>query len=146
MTDCKHDWHFIGESSRLRCERCKQVVGPWTTEHLTVPAGTGYAFANTTPSYTFVLHNADGKIGTLDFNGPEMVFTGDADKSAQVFFDHVGKYFDQRLKAERKAGRKEAEQITWGIDWGREGDRDCATIIKRLPDGTAEVIAVEYRL
>lgn len=103
MTSCKHNWHFIEGTERLRCQRCKQETGPRITEQLTVPAGTGYAFANTTPSYTFVLHNADGKIGTLDFNGPEMVFTGDADKSAQVFFDHVGKYFDQRLKAERQA-------------------------------------------
>lgn len=103
MDPCKHNWHFVGESSSLKCQRCGQVVGPWTTEQLTVSAGTGYAFANTTPSYTFVLHNGEGEIGRLDFNGPEMIFSGDADKSALLFFDYIGKYFDQRLKAERQA-------------------------------------------
>lgn len=164
MTDCKHDWHFIEGTERLRCERCKEETGPrpyeqrvkdllqdpWTTEHLTVPEGTGYAFANLRPNYNITFHRVvDGHnqdvVGTLDFNGPELVFTGDAAESAKVFVDCVANAFRGRLEEERKAGRKEAEQISWGIDWGREGDRDCATIIKRLPDGTAEVIAVEYR-
>ena len=140
MTDCKHNWHFIEGSERLRCERCKQEVGPWTTEHLTVPAGTGYALANTTPSYTFVLHNADGKIGTLDFNGPEMVFTGDADKSAQVFFDHVGKYFDQRLKAERQKELDACCDLLEGMHACSTGSHNyylhAAVELRRLRKGT----------
>ena len=103
MTDCKHNWHFVGESSRLRCERCKQEVGPWTTEQLTVPTSQLYTVSNLKPNYAFVLHNDEGEIGRLDFNGPEMVFSGDADKSALLFFDHIGKYFAQRLKEERQA-------------------------------------------
>ena len=163
MTDCKHNWHFIEGSERLRCERCKAETGPrpyeqrvkdllqdpWTTEQLTVPVGQ-LQIADLKPNYNITFHNnintsgAGKQVGKLDFNGPEMVFEGDAAESAKVFIDCVANAFRGRLEEERKAGRKEAEQVSWGVDWGREGDRDCATIIKRLPDGTAEVIAVEY--
>jgi hypothetical protein len=34
--------------------------------------------------------------------------------------------------------------VTWGVDWGRDGDQSCCTIIKRHADGTQEVVAVEY--
>ena len=36
------------------------------------------------------------------------------------------------------------EPVTWGVDWGKDGDIPCATIIKRLPDGGMEVVAMEY--
>jgi hypothetical protein len=32
MTDCKHDWHFIEGTERLRCERCKVETGPKSYE------------------------------------------------------------------------------------------------------------------
>jgi hypothetical protein len=40
--------------------------------------------------------------------------------------------------------RREPEPVTWGVDWGRDGDQSCCTIIKRHADGTQEVVAVEY--
>jgi hypothetical protein len=40
--------------------------------------------------------------------------------------------------------QQEQEPVTWGVDWGRDGDRPCCTIIKRHADGTQEVVAVEY--
>ncbi len=30
MTDCKHDWHFIMNTDRLQCRRCKAETGPRT--------------------------------------------------------------------------------------------------------------------
>ena len=36
------------------------------------------------------------------------------------------------------------EPVEWGVDWGRAGDIPCVSIIKRLPDGRIEVVAVEY--
>jgi hypothetical protein len=36
------------------------------------------------------------------------------------------------------------EPVTWGVDWGKAGDISCVSIIKRLPDGRIEVVAVEY--
>lgn len=36
-----------------------------------------------------------------------------------------------------------AEQpVHWGVDWSKDGS--CVSIIKRLPDGGIEVVAVEY--
>jgi hypothetical protein len=36
------------------------------------------------------------------------------------------------------------EPVTWGVDWGKAGDIPCVCIIKRLPDGRSEIVAVEY--
>ena len=36
------------------------------------------------------------------------------------------------------------EPVTWGVDWGKAGDIPCVSIIKRLPDGGIEIVAVEY--
>ena len=36
------------------------------------------------------------------------------------------------------------EPVAWGVDWGKDGDIPCVSIIKRLPDGGIEVLAVEY--
>ena len=35
-------------------------------------------------------------------------------------------------------------EVSWGVDWAKAGDKSCATIIKRLPNGKIEVVAVEY--
>ena len=50
-------------------------------------------------------------IGTLDFNGPEMVFTGNADESAKVFIDFVAERFSDRLKQEREAEREACAKV-----------------------------------
>jgi hypothetical protein len=36
------------------------------------------------------------------------------------------------------------DRVTWGVDWGTHGEQSCCTIIKVLPDGVREVVAVEY--
>jgi hypothetical protein len=38
----------------------------------------------------------------------------------------------------------EQEPVAWGVDWGRNGDQACCTIIKQHADGVQEVVAVEY--
>lgn len=38
----------------------------------------------------------------------------------------------------------EPEPVARGVDWGNAGDSSCVSIIKRLPDGVIEVVAVEY--
>ena len=59
------------------------------------------------PNHNISFHNQDGKqVGTLDFNGPEMVFTGDADESAKVFFDFIANAFKARLDQERADERE----------------------------------------
>jgi hypothetical protein len=47
-------------------------------------------------------------------------------------------------KAVNRMAQPEQEPVEWGVDWGKAGDIPCVSIIKRLPDGGIEVIAVEY--
>jgi exodeoxyribonuclease VIII len=35
------------------------------------------------------------------------------------------------------------EQVQWGIDWGKQGDRTAVSIVKHHPDGRLEVVAME---
>ena len=80
---------------------------PWNTEQLTVPTGQLYTF-DSKPNYNITFHrNENGingkEVGKFDFNGPEMVFEGDAAESAKVFIDWVAQAFHGRLKEEREA-------------------------------------------
>ena len=43
-----------------------------------------------------------------------------------------------------KPAQTEQEPVAWGVDWGKGGDISCVSIIKRLPNGGIEVLAVEY--
>lgn len=60
---------------------------------------------NVKPNYNISFHNNGQEIGKLDFNGPAMVFTGDAEESAKVFIDWVAGSFHGRLEEERKAAQ-----------------------------------------
>ena len=33
---------------------------------------------------------------------------------------------------------------SWGIDWGRDGDRVCVSITKMLPNGSIEIVDTQY--
>lgn len=41
------------------------------------------------------------------------------------------------------AQASEMSKVSWGVDWGLSGDRACASIVRRLPDGVIEVLATE---
>ncbi len=34
------------------------------------------------------------------------------------------------------------DSVTWGVDWSKDGSSVC--IIKRLPNGTSEIVAMEH--
>ena len=40
--------------------------------------------------------------------------------------------------------QKASEPVAWGVDWSRDGDRSCCSIVKKHPDGTLEVVGIEY--
>jgi hypothetical protein len=61
---------------------------------------------NIKPNYNISFHNNGKEVGKLDFNGPALVFTGDAEESAKVFIDWVAKSFHGRLEEERKAAQR----------------------------------------
>lgn len=66
---------------------------------------------NFKPDYNISFHNNGQEIGKLDFNGPKMVFTGDAEESAKVFIDWIAGSFHGRLEEERKAEREACEAL-----------------------------------
>ena len=52
---------------------------------------------------------------------------------------------NQAIAAIKEAlAQPEQEPVAWGVDWGKAGDIPCVSIIKRLPKGGIEVMAVEY--
>lgn len=69
--------------------------------------------------YTIAFHKNEKQIGVLDFNGPRMIFSGDADESAKVFFDFVSQQFENRLKKERLIEREKCIEICeHEMEWG----------------------------
>lgn len=69
----------------------------------TIPAATIEMFDPNNFEISFRVN--DEEIGALDFNGPKMVFTGEAEQSAQIFVDWIAYVFANRLEQERQAER-----------------------------------------
>ena len=65
-------------------------------------------------NYNFVFHNGDHEVGRLDFNSGVMVFEGDAEESAKIFFDALAEKFADRLKEEREKERKWCANVMLG--------------------------------
>ena len=63
------------------------------------------------PKNEVKFHNGDRNIGRLDFNGGVMVFEGDAEESAKIFFDALAEKFSDRLKEEREKEREACARI-----------------------------------
>ena len=74
---------------------------------------------NFKPTHNIAFHNNGKEIGKLDFNGPALVFTGDAEESAKVFIDWIARAFAARLEEERKAER---DRLATAIDEMPFGD------------------------
>jgi hypothetical protein len=59
----------------------------------------------------------------------------------------LSKWLSNQPDAKRRVREALAEleqEVSWGVDWGRAGDIPCVSIIRRLPNGGIEVMAVEY--
>lgn len=65
---------------------------------------------NFKPNYNIYFHRGNEKVGVLDFNGPEMKFSGDMDESAKLFLELVATSFKARLEQERAVGYREGHQ------------------------------------
>jgi hypothetical protein len=76
------------------------------------------SFAIPKPNHNITFHRQSdtgriddsNKVGTLDFNGPALVFEGDAEESAKVFIDWVAQVFASRLKEEYDRGYEAAKK------------------------------------
>ena len=128
---CKHDWHFVDDTMALKCRRCGEDTGPRTEDLYTMPTDKVFTFGNFKPDYNISFHNnhdtsgAGGKqVGKLDFNGPELVFEGDAAESAQVFIDWIATAFKGRLQDERQAELNACCDLLEGMHVATDGNHN----------------------
>jgi len=147
---CKHNWEFTDDSTMaLKCTRCKAETGPRTYEQrvkdiLTVP---------TAQLQQYKLH--DSRPNSIRFFSPDDTSTEvlriskdgiwanpeiPTDEAAKKVLAAVDGYVKQMIER----AIEDDTGVTWGVDWGRAGEKSCATIIKRLPNGKIKVMAVEY--
>ena len=82
------------------------------------------------PNYNISFHNNGQEIGKLDFNGPALVFTGEAEESAKVFIEWIARSFHGRLEGERKAAQPAVPDAIHHTDLSEhpqyiEGWNDC---------------------
>jgi hypothetical protein len=89
---------------------------------------TGEMLTNFKPVYAVTVCNADGEVGRLDFNGPKLIFTGDAEESAKVFVNYLTMIWDKRLQEEREAEREACAKVCDG--WTHANGDDCAEAIR----------------
>ena len=64
-------------------------------------------------SYSIIFHKDDIKIGELSFDTGKLVFTGDTEKSAEIFLEYIISSFNQKLQEviEKRADQKIKEAI-----------------------------------
>ena len=87
-----------------------------------------FTFREMKMNYKFHFHNGGEIVGELDFNGPQMKFTGDVEESARVFFEYLANMFQKRLEQERAAERERfaAECIDLVAMYGGPVDLEAA--------------------
>jgi hypothetical protein len=66
---------------------------------------------NIKPNYSIIFHRGNEQIGVLDFNAPEMKFSGDMDESAKLFLELVATSFKTRLEQERAEEREACAKV-----------------------------------
>jgi len=81
---------------------------------------------NIKPNYSIIFHRGNEQIGVLDFNGPEMTFSGDMDESAKLFLELVEKAFKTRLEQERAKEREACAIVCDDINAKYEWPDDVA--------------------
>lgn len=64
---------------------------------------------NIKPSYTMTFHRERETVGTIDWNGPTMTFSGDYDESCKILFEWLAQAFEGRLKEEYNKGFEDGQ-------------------------------------
>jgi hypothetical protein len=95
------------------------------------------------------LHSENERLGLYKdaYAQPEQEPSGhflDFAYSDSIAYVHVYDQFRKGQQFYKAPPQPEQEPVTWGVDWGKAGDISCVSIIKRLPNGGIEVVAVEY--
>lgn len=80
--------------------------------------------ANFKPNYNLTFHRDGKEVGKFDFNGPEMIFEGDAAESAKVFIDWIARSFHGRLEQERKSELDACCDLLEGMHAATDGNHN----------------------
>ena len=67
------------------------------------------SIGNIQPCYNMQFSKDGVEVGKIDWNGPEMIFSGQLAPSARVFFDYLAKCFEQRLQQEYNNGFQDGQ-------------------------------------
>ena len=67
------------------------------------------SIVNIKPSYNMQFSKDNVEVGKIDWNGPEMIFSGKLAPSARVFFDYLAGCFAQRLTQEYNNGFQDGQ-------------------------------------
>ena len=169
---CKHNWQFTeGGTGTLLCTRCGAVTGPRTYDQLVqdmlqdvTTIGSAWSkggeridplsvYRGTEPG--FKLHDSRPANTIQFYGGPEprtevLRISKDGiwanpdiptDEAAKKVLEAIDGY----VKGMVERALEDDTGVSWGVDWGRAGDKACVSIIKRLPNGKIKVLAVEYQ-
>ena len=102
----------------------------WHETKFTVPSDMHLGIANLKPNYNITFHNNTDtsglgrQVGKFDFNGPELVFEGDAAESAKVFIDWATHAFEGRLKEERAKELEACCELLEGMHAATDGNHN----------------------
>jgi hypothetical protein len=98
-------------------------------------------------NYNLTFHNNTGtnglgkQVGRMDFNGPEMIFEGDAAESAKVFIDWIATAFKGRLEEERAKELDACCNLLEGMHAATDGNHNyylhAANELRKLRKGKA---------
>jgi hypothetical protein len=104
-------------------------MAEWHDTKITVPEGQ-LQISELKPNYSITFHNNTGtnglgqKVGSFDFNGPELVFEGNPSESAKVFIEWASNAFDGRLKEERSKELKACCDLLEGMHAATDGNHN----------------------
>jgi hypothetical protein len=110
-------------------EELPKMAG-WHESKLAVPAGQYLSIGDIKPNYNITFNNnrdtggLGKQVGKLDFNGPQLVFEGDAEESAKVFIDWIATSFKGRLDEERGKELKACCDLLEGMHAATDGNHN----------------------
>ena len=82
------------------------------------------------------------RAGMLNVANGCRIWGGEAERARKMLEHYLTTPDDSSALARRL--QKASEPVAWGVDWSRDGDRSCCSIVKKHPDGTLEVVGIEY--
>ena len=106
----------------------------WQDVTVPIEKMAAFTFREMKMNYKFHFHNGGEIVGELDFNGPQMKFTGDLEESGRVFFEYLANMFQKRLEQERAAEREACAKVVEAspsYDWHRFACEAAAAIRAR---------------